>query len=321
MISIIIPVYNVEAYLSKCIDSIINQTYKDLEIILVDDESPDNCPQICDQYAALDSRIKVIHKANGGLSCARNSGLEAATGEYIGFVDSDDYIHPTMYELLLKALEEQDADISICDFYWVYDNSDHYSTNGFMDEEIRVNSNIEALQHLLGPKGFVTSITWNKIYKRELFGDLRFPAGKIHEDEYTTYKLLYKASKVVYINAALYYYYQRNNGIMGQTGNPKRLDRLDALKERVLFFKNLNEQDLYNQAAVKYFEDMMSFYSMFKKNREITKRIRQRYRDDHNKIELSGISRTKKAKINLFRVFPSFATWLLQAKKQIKTSD
>ena len=122
LISVIIPIYNVEKYLNKCIDSIINQTYKNLEIILVDDGSPDNCPQICDEYAKKDNRIKVIHKKNGGVSSARNVGLINSTGNYIGFIDPDDYIEPIMYEKLLKVLKESNTLVSMCGFYKIKDN-------------------------------------------------------------------------------------------------------------------------------------------------------------------------------------------------------
>ena len=178
LVSIIVPVYNVEKYLSKCIDSILAQTYKNLEIILVDDGSKDNSGTICDEYSKKDKRIKIIHKPNGGISDVRNHGLKIATGDYIGFVDSDDYIAEDMFETLVSLLEKNDADISIVSFYEYY--------NGKLigvreNENVEIMNKVEAIKELLIDRK-IQSYTWNKLFKKELFDGLQFPVGKNFED-------------------------------------------------------------------------------------------------------------------------------------------
>ena len=178
LISVIVPIYKVEKYLHKCIDSILAQTYTNLEIILVDDGSPDNCGKICDEYAAKDSRIKVIHQPNGGLSAARNAGLDIATGDYIGFVDSDDYIAPDMYEKLYNALVKNDADMAICD-YQRFGNELPYDEMSLTTEVI---TGLQAMekQNTVINCSFV--VAWSKLYKSFIFSNVRFPVGKINED-------------------------------------------------------------------------------------------------------------------------------------------
>lgn len=239
-ISVIVPIYSVEKYLSKCIDSIINQTYTNLEIILVDDGSPDNCSIICDDYSLMDIRIKVIHKKNGGLSDARNAGLNVATGDYISFLDSDDYIHKEFYETLINLIIQYDADVAQCEFLKVYEDSKS-NPNGCdfdTDEKISVLDNREALNNLFNEYYVNTVVVWNKLYKRELFKSIRYPKGKIHEDEYTTYKVLFVTNKVVTTSKQLYYYLQRENSIMGKGFNIKSLDKIDAYYGQVLFYND-----------------------------------------------------------------------------------
>lgn len=227
-ISVIIPVYNVEKYINQCINSVINQTYTNLEIILIDDGSPDRCGEICEEYALKDSRIKVIHQSNGGLSKARNSGLDIATGDYIGFVDSDDYIKDNMYEFLLQLLLKNNADISICGTFDIEKNS-------YYEEEHYYNSE-EAIKLMLTETKFNTS-AWDKLYKRDLFNGIRFPEGKIYEDLATIYKLFHKASKIVYNSQPKYYYRITPNSIMNQSFNYKNMDLLDASYELIEFIK------------------------------------------------------------------------------------
>ncbi|WP_052343510.1 glycosyltransferase family 2 protein [Bacillus massiliigorillae] len=251
-ISVIIPVYNVAMYLSKCIDSVINQTYKNLEIVLVEDGSSDDSGEICDYYALQDSRIKVIHKDNGGLSDARNIGLDLATGDYISFIDSDDYIHQTFYDVLVNLITINNADIAQCDFLKIYEDNNCHNIWGSKQNnenscEITILNNIAALNNLYHQNCVSNVVVWNKIYKRNLFSDIRFPKGKIHEDEFTTYKLLYKSTKVVITSNRLYYYLQRPNSIMGREFNTKRLDVLEAYSAQISFYEtnNLFELKIY----------------------------------------------------------------------------
>ena len=237
LVSIIVPIYKVEPYLRRCLDSIVNQTYTNLEIILVDDGSPDTCPQICDEYAAKDKRIVVIHKENGGLSDARNAGLEISKGEYISFVDSDDWVDEKYIEILLNSAIAENTDIAI---------GENIQTNGFCNKPknistIKTYSSKEALYHLFSQNHIAFTISCGKLYKKELFSNLHFPIGKYHEDEFTTYILFYRSKKIVYTNCILYYYFRHSNSI---TGSRHPWDVLEVFEQRYLFFKNKNEKDL-----------------------------------------------------------------------------
>ena len=231
LISVIVPIYNVEKYLVKCIESIINQTYSNLEIILVDDGSPDNCHIICDEYAKKDSRIKVIHKKNGGLSDARNAGLDIATGEYISFIDSDDWIYKDMYTDLIDLIKTYDADISGCSVYKFYEN-DKFNLDYDKEFNVKIYSNEEALRSLIREEEIKQTV-WNKIYKRNIIDDIKFEVGKIHEDEYWTYQVIGNSKRVVHIDKPMYYYLQRENSIMGKGYSEKRLHGIYSRKERL----------------------------------------------------------------------------------------
>lgn len=221
-ISVIVPVYKVEPYLCKCLDSIVNQTYRNLEIILVDDGSPDNCGAICDEYAARDERIKVIHKANGGVASARNVGLDAATGEYIGWVDSDDWIEPDMFGRLLKGAEAYDADIVICGRMENYPDRDvpmNWQQEELLDKEQTIAMLVE--------DDLVRSYLWDKLWKRELFQDIRFPRLMAFEDMAMMYRLFMKAERVACLPEVLYHYEHRDASL---TAAP-------SLGSRVAFFR------------------------------------------------------------------------------------
>ncbi|SEA08261.1 Glycosyltransferase involved in cell wall bisynthesis [Eubacterium aggregans] len=235
MISIIIPIYNVEAYLPRCIKSVINQTYRDLEILLIDDGSPDKCPQICDIYAQKDDRIRVIHKVNGGLSDARNCGINHATGEYLFFLDSDDWLHPNTIEDLYQLLIKQNADISVGNFLRTdSEEIKMQQENG----DVFTYNNVEAIGQLFNEHYVEMVVAWGKIYRKNLFDSIRFPVGKLHEDEFTTYKLLYEAKKVVLTERAYLYYWQRADSIMGQKNIHNLVMVIEAYEERALFFEN-----------------------------------------------------------------------------------
>lgn len=207
LISIIIPVYKVERYLKRCVDSVVSQSYRNIEIILVDDGSPDNCGKICDEYAKADSRIKVIHKENGGQSSARNSGLDLSNGEYIGFVDSDDYIDSEMYETLLKLSLEHNADIVECECR--AGKSENFSVYGKNDHTVEIYSNLEAIEKFYFGEQIngLTSMVWDKLYKRHLFDKVRFYDGyNIREDANITPKLFYHSDKIIKYNYNMYNY-------------------------------------------------------------------------------------------------------------------
>ena len=224
LISVIIPVYKVEPYLRKCIDSVRNQTYRNLEIILVDDGSPDHCGQICDEYAAADSRIRVIHKENGGLSSARNAGIRIARGEYLGFVDSDDWIEPDMYAFLYAALEKETADLAVCGVYTHKDSNVNVGSNASL---YLVQSGHDAVQTFLklASQG---KVAWNKLYKRQLFSEIRFPEGRLWEDCFIMGQVIDKAEKVVYHMQPKYHYILRPGSITTAGYRPALHDCVDA---------------------------------------------------------------------------------------------
>lgn len=245
LISVIVPVYNVEKYIGKCIDSIIAQTYDNLEIIIVDDGSADSCPQICDEYAVKDSRIKVIHKANGGLSDARNAGIDASCGDYIGFVDSDDCIEPDMYEKLYNALVSGNADMAVSNFTYVDDGYNPIEErNALMPVKDEVISAKEALGRTLKEKGWYYVTAWNKLYKRALFDEVRFPVGRIHEDEFIVHRIYGSADRVACVSDSCYLYVQRSGSIMKTKYSIKNLDGIKALEERFDYCMD-NQMDDY----------------------------------------------------------------------------
>ena len=230
-VSIIVPIYKVENYLDKCVKSIINQTYKNIEIILVDDGSPDACPQKCDEWAKKDNRIKVIHKRNGGLSDARNVGIDSAIGDFITFIDSDDYIEPTFIEYLLNLIKKYNADISICEYKYIKEDGsifNHPKNNG---KEIVYNSE-KAILELLKSKLFTNS-AWGKLYKKALFAKIRYPYGRLYEDIPTTYKTFFLSNRIVFGSKTLYNYLYRKSAISKQQFNQNRLDALIFTEEMI----------------------------------------------------------------------------------------
>lgn len=226
LISVIVPIYNVEMYLIKCIESFLGQTHSNLEIILVDDGSPDGCPEICDKYALKDARIRVIHKKNGGLSDARNAGLEIATGDYIGFVDSDDWIAPDMYEYLLQGICGYNSDISYCGFINVHDTWVDYNN----EKADMVYSSETALNELFIDR--LKNYAWNKLYKAELWENIRFPVGRKFEDILTNYKLFERAKRISILKEPKYYYLNRSDSIMNEKGFMNRRSVYSAIIDR-----------------------------------------------------------------------------------------
>lgn len=221
-ISVIVPVYKVEEYLDECIASIVSQTHQNLEIVLVDDGSPDNCGAMCDAWAAKDSRIRVIHKPNGGLSDARNAGIDIAAGEYIAFVDSDDYIKPDMLEKLLAAMDRENADIAACGI--LNCEADRRIAWGCRD----FTGTSEQILALLYNDTAYPVAAWNKLYRRACWRDLRFPVGKTCEDAFTTYQLVNDTNLIVMIPEALYCYRIRPGSIMTSAFSLKKMDEEEA---------------------------------------------------------------------------------------------
>lgn len=233
-ISVIVPVYNVEKYLDRCVQSIVDQTYTNLEIILVDDGSPDNCPAMCDAWAEKDSRIKVIHKENGGGGAARNEGLKIAAGEYIAFVDSDDYISPRIYEYLIGLFDEE-TDIAECGFITTWeDNADFdLPENG---NDVLCCDRVSAMGKTIENKCF-RQVIWNKLYRRSVVEGIFFPPGKSIDDEFWTYKAIGGARLLKSSPTRLYAYRQQDNSVMHQLSMEVRFQAIEAKMERLEYLE------------------------------------------------------------------------------------
>lgn len=261
-VSIIVPVYNVEQYLEECIESILNQTLEDIEIILVNDGSTDRSLEICERYQEKDNRIKLINKSNGGLSSARNEGIKVASGQYIGFVDSDDYIHTEMYEILFNNAIKYKSDIVISKFKKFSDEDYEYNAKDIIPINYKIeNFNYkQSLYQLYTERNVEFVIAWNKIYKKDLFNNLKFEEGRICEDEFMAHKILYKSKITTYVHIDLYYYRQRINSIMTSKYSIKNLDAVYALQDRVEFFYKINNKDLLNISYRYYIEMFIGNY-------------------------------------------------------------
>ena len=286
LVSVVVPIYKVQDYLKKCIDSILNQTYDNLEIILVDDGSPDQCGQICDAYALKDKRIQVIHKENGGLSDARNYGMAVATGKYITFIDSDDFIHARYIEILLRIVKEKQADIVVGDFC-LFQESDECQEKDISDEAIS-EAQVLTSKHLYDDE-FIRrettrlTVAWGKLYARNLWDGIRYPVGKIHEDTFTTYKLMERANRVVYLKEPIYFWRENPNSITRGTFTLAHLLGLDAFQEQLEYFHNAGKQryveivyDAYRdwffwcynemqRAQMDYKKELRSYYEYMRK--------------------------------------------------------
>lgn len=222
LVSVIVPCYNVEQYLPKCIDSILNQTYKNLEVWLVDDGSPDKCGAICDEYAKKDGHIKVIHKKNGGLADARNVALDVMTGEYVVCVDSDDYISSTHIEGLYHLIEKYGADVAVNNSCNFLEGTIPHSAKK-VEKDIVFGTGLKAVEAMFYQELFDTC-AWGKMYKADLFDGIRYPKGLLFEDLPTTYRLLLKANKVAFNDEQSYFYLLRSNSIEGAAFSPHKLD-------------------------------------------------------------------------------------------------
>ncbi|MBY9080233.1 glycosyltransferase [Paenibacillus sp. HN-1] len=267
-ISIIVPFYNVENYIRKCVESILAQSFKDFELILIDDGSPDNCSAICEEYAARDERIKLMHKPNGGLSDARNFGLDVAAGKYIGFIDSDDWITPNMFEVLHREITRHEADIAISCHYSELDGQAE-RVNDFGQTAVLNNS--EAIEEII-VDGRIKSYAWDKLYRRELFDTVRFPVGVTFEDILTTYKLFVQATKVVLVNEPTYYYVKRGDSITGFTSARKLIEKFHAVLEKhealMKLYSGKIGQPVWETSVNNMIHEGMDLYNFFLREKD-----------------------------------------------------
>lgn len=232
-VSIVVPVYNVENYIEKCVDSIIQQSFKNIEIILVDDGSTDRSGDICERLKRKDSRIVVLHKKNGGLSDARNMGIDYAKGEWITFVDSDDYVSDNYVQYLMELNQKYGTDISIASYTYISNNKSIDHSNG---EEVKMEPQ-EAIRRMLLDDGFDMG-AWSKMYRTKFFKQIHFPVGKLFEDSFTTYQIFAEANSISFGSKSIYYYVNRFNSTVNGSFNEKKFDLIEMNKKTELFIKN-----------------------------------------------------------------------------------
>ena len=265
LISIVVPVYNVEKHLERCIDSLISQTYKNIEIILVNDGSTDLSGKICDRKSKCDSRIKVIHKINNGVSAARNSGIDMCHGDFVAFVDSDDYVEKNYIKTLYELFDEE-TDITICNAKYIKSVNEKLNIEENIPIEIKKYSNIELCHRICEfEKGGIGSVCWGKLYRRKLLNSTKFVEGMINEDEVFLHEILYNLRSGKYTTEKLYNYcIYDENSIMRSKYNIKRLDSIKAFEMRIEFYKDRNK-DLYEKTVANYLNVIGINYYLVKK--------------------------------------------------------
>lgn len=304
LITVVIPVYNVENYLDECIKSIIQQTYSNLEIILVDDGSLDNSGDICDKYASLDNRIKVIHKDNGGLSSARNAGINIAKGKYITFVDSDDYLELDTIEILYHQIIANNAEISVVAFESFFENGKKFSNNH--KSKMFVYSRTEAMDNFLFDD-YLTPCVWGKLYKIWLWNDVRCPEGRLFEDQFTTYKLIDKCNKVVYITEPKYHYRKRSGSIGHSAFTYKTYDLYEAIQEEYKFISDKYAGKCPNIEVARLTWEIVFANMMIRSDEleeDVIRKIAKYARQNMKKVRACRyIKRKRKIQIALFAYF------------------
>lgn len=296
LVSIIIPVYKVEEYIRECLLSVINQSYKDLEIIVVDDGSPDHSADIVREYIKYDNRIKLIQQENGGLSAARNTGLENATGEYVFFLDSDDLLDTDAVSVMHEIFNKhEDLDMVICSHFCFQEKDDINKIEaGVCNTTIRTGREWLLIQPAIAYSDNIEAIdfitAWGNMYKKNVLNGFEFPVGKLHEDEFTTYRLLYDSHKVAYVNMQLYAYRQRAGSIM----NAKRTEQNErhtiiAMEERLAFYTQRGETELASKTVIRLMGNLLNLLSMHKKNNtiadynEMRNRFLELYKNEYDK--------------------------------------
>ena len=277
LVSVIIPIYQVYEYLDECIESVVNQTYSELEIILVDDGTPDSCAARCDEWAEKDARISVIHKLNGGLSDARNYGMRIMCGGYVSYIDSDDYVSEEFFEVLLSTAIENDSDVVECGVIKVYENGEREE---YCDDLAVSNySASEGLSALINETPFRQHV-WNKLFKNEVVKNTFFEVGKQHEDEFWTFQVFGEAKRITKITRTMYFYLQRGSSIMGNGYNLRRLDALEGKWNRRKYIEK-HYPGLVLQAKLDFFGSCIYLlqcvlkYMSGKEKRQAISRIRK----------------------------------------------
>lgn len=271
LITVVLPIYNVAKWLDTCIQSIVKQTYRNLQIILVDDGSTDESPTICEHWAAKDSRINVVHQRNAGLSAARNTGLRLRKGEYVCFVDSDDYVEHNYVERMLNTARAEQADMVVCNIQREDENGNTLTEETDSSFETKTLTNRQYMVYAL-QSDWKHIVAWNKLYRSEIWDDLTYPVGKIHEDEFVFAQLVVRCHRVACINDVLYHYVRHEGSIMNKKHSIRNLDRIEALCQRFLF---LNENN-FNECLPDTFSAILGNFSWAEKNLHDNMQTRQR---------------------------------------------
>lgn len=308
LISVIIPVYKVEAYLTACVESVLAQTWQNFEIILVDDGSPDNCPRMCDEFAIRDSRIRVIHKENGGLSSARNAGIDAAKGAYLAFLDSDDLWTPVFLERLYGALTKTGADFAVCLFRRFQGEPPKELPAAVETEVLSQSEAFECLFNICNENMVVAP---NKLYKREIFDITHYPLGQIHEDEAVIHEIIGCAKRVVWVEEEHYLYRQASDSITTAKFSFKRLDETIAKERRIAYFESHGLYDLADRTRIIYLHNLMRLYRTAQAEledpsaaREVCRKLHHRFCQIHTPQLMAGESTKSKLRGRLFRRMP-----------------
>ncbi len=304
LISVIVPVYKVEPYLARCVESIRNQTYHNLEIILVDDGSPDRCGQMCDELALEDPRIRVVHKENGGLSSARNAGLDVMTGQYVGFVDSDDYIAHDMIEILLGLMQEHDAQISCCGMEQVSETG-HVGYFNPNTDDLLILDTQQALRELLYNSRITNSLC-DKLYRADIFNNLRMTEGIIYEDYDVMYRCIHRATCIVYLGTPLYRYFQSQGSILRSTFSNRHYDAIAIGPNRLDFYATYSPQNL-ELARAKYIEFGLNLFYLSRKAKDCANLRKQLVRELQHMLAKHPdlpFDRNTKLKVRFFRIAP-----------------
>ena len=329
-ISVILPVYKVEKYIQRCVDSILGQTYTDFELILVDDGSPDNCGAICDEYAAKDNRVVVIHQENGGLSAARNAGIDWAfaysDSQWLSFIDSDDWVHPEYLQRLLNTAEKNCADMSFCTLTAFMEDENGYQEIPFWGKPVAcVRQGADILKEALSEKDGLLSghhvIAWNKLYRKQLFQDLRYPVGQVHEDEAIAHRVLGCCGAVAATDDSLYYYRQHTNSIMSSHNSCYRSlcialaygDRMQYCHSKALGFSDA--------MFCQYWKTMIRHFYLFSKDakcKKLKETANRQIRQLAQLCNLSNISRVKKVSIAVFCCMPYFISRLFDFSVKLR---
>jgi glycosyltransferase involved in cell wall biosynthesis len=317
LISVIVPIYNVEKYLKRCVESIRNQSYENLEIILVDDESPDNCPTICDEYQKLDQRVKVIHQTNKGLSGARNAGVDIAKGEYLVFVDSDDFLDKEFVCVLYEAAKETNSDIALCKYEYV--KGDVLTQSHKLGEKF-IYTGTELIENMYSKDGAFFVVAWNKLYHKSLFHNIRYPQGRIHEDEATTHQLYFEAKQGVFVDRYLYGYFVGGESITRKKFNRNRLDWAWAVEQRLDFLEEKQLDKILPTAIRSYADGVIDLYFQCKEglpdSLKEQKQLKRSIRHATRRVKKYG-SFPLKTRIGymLFQIAPNLYKQLLGAYK------